>query len=412
MGILWVAEHRALHRDVVIKFLKNEVVDDPKSAARIVREARAAARVRSPHVVQIFDQGLSEGTPFIVMELLEGRDLRSLLEVRGALSSEETVSIVRQLALALEKTHAAGVVHGDVKPSNVFLCDGEPELFVKLLDFGLAVALHPIDRSSAKTQHCGGTPPYMSPEQIVGERPHRRSDLWALGVVAFECLTGKRPFGGETLGAVTLAIHTLASPRPTAVNPALPPAVDDWFHRACARHPEERFGSAREAAEGLREALGADLPKGSDAGARGSFRSEDCTVTVESFPRGRARSVGRVSVSRIGTVAFILAAGAIGVTNSVRWISSHTRAAAASGPPSGIAATLVPMRPAPEPSQGEAQAAVERVDIPTAPARSMPRPTSPASRSRSAAPSSVGLPAGSASRLPMALPSELPDERR
>jgi serine/threonine-protein kinase len=293
------------------------------------------------------------------------------------------------------------------------MCEGEPEIFVKLLDFGLAIALHPIDRSSAKTQRCAGTPPYMSPEQIVGERADRRSDVWALGVLAFECLTGKRPFGGETLGAVTLAIHTLPSPRPTAINPALPVAVDDWFLRVCAQHPDQRFASAREAAEGLREALEADAPKPAGAGAGSSFRSEDCTVTVESLPRGWARSVARLPGAMIGTAALVLTVGVTGVG----WVSSHARpASAASGAPSAIAATLDPMSPAPDPLQSplqsEAQAAVVPVDASTPPARSTPRPTSPASRPRPVAPTSVGLPPASVSRPSVPLPSELPDERR
>jgi serine/threonine-protein kinase len=260
MGVLWIAQHRTLDSEVVVKFLSDELADDAAAAERFAREAAAAARVKSPHVVQILDYGVTaSATPFIVMELLEGRDLGAHIEVHGALSREETTAVVHQLAKALMKTHAAGLVHRDVKPSNIFLCDGDGDLFVKLLDFGIAKRAPSAEVQSTGSGRCVGTPRYMSPEQIVGDGVDARSDLWSLGVVAFECLTAKRPFEGETLGALALAIHTLPLPRPTDVMPSLPPEMDAWFARACARPVEERFASAIEAAESLARALGVDV---------------------------------------------------------------------------------------------------------------------------------------------------------
>jgi hypothetical protein len=259
MSVLWVAEHRGLQSEVVVKFLRDRLGDHPEAPERVAREAASAARVRSPHVVQVLDRGVSAaGLPFLVMEHLEGCDLRRYLEVHGCLSCKETATVVHQLAAALEKTHGAGLVHCDVKPSNVFLCAGE-DLFVKLLDFGLA-------RRSATTEDVGGgppvrggTPPYMSPEQIAGGPLDGRSDVWSLGVLAVECLTGVRPFEGETTGAMRLAIETLPIPRPSGLLRTVPASFDAWFAKACARSPFERFCSAPEAANALSSALDVDV---------------------------------------------------------------------------------------------------------------------------------------------------------
>jgi serine/threonine-protein kinase len=253
MGVLWIAEDTTLGVNVVVKFLKQELAQHPRAARRIAKEAAAAARVRSPHVVQVLDHGISDGIPFLVMELLEGRDLRAWLRDSAPLSEGDTVSIIQQLAEALSKAHAQGIVHLDVKPSNIFLLAGSGLPFIKLLDFGLARGARLSDRSSTTTRRGAGvgTPPYMSPEQLVGGELDFRSDVWSLGVVAYECLTGHRPFSGETLGATALAIHTDTLPRPCAANPRLPTTIDAWFARACARSQSERFQSALEAAEAL-----------------------------------------------------------------------------------------------------------------------------------------------------------------
>lgn len=314
MGVLWIAEHRALGSEVVVKFLCDELAGDSSAARRIAHEAAAAARVRSPHVVQILDHGVSEGTPFIVMELLEGRDLRAHLEAYGALPQKDTMSILYQLAKALEKTHSAGIVHRDVKPSNIFLCDADGDVFVKLLDFGLAQRSASVDPSTSPSRHGAGTPPYMSPEQILGDAVDARTDVWSLGAVAFQCLTGRRPFEGETLGAIALSIHTLALPRPTEVNRDLPLELDAWFARACARSKNERFFSAMKAAEALSDALGLalpappqrsppDRPPGSDRTITGDF-----AITKEKrLHRGRRR---RTSQAWFALGILVVAVGA------------------------------------------------------------------------------------------------------
>ena len=255
MGSVWVAEHTGLHTDVAVKFLSAELASDETSVGRFAREAAAASQVKSPHVVQMFDHGVTdEGVPFIVMELLEGEDLTRRLTV-GPLPAPVVSRIVTQVAKALTRAHEKGIVHRDIKSDNIFLCDvGSDEVFVKLLDFGIAkggVEARTMSGQTA-TGSLVGTPHYMSPEQAVGARDlDHRSDLWSLGMVAFEALTGRRCFEADTLGALVLEIHTAEMPRPSAINRALPTELDAWFFTACARKAADRFASAKEMADAL-----------------------------------------------------------------------------------------------------------------------------------------------------------------
>lgn len=259
MGTVWLAEHLVLDTKVVVKLMAKELASSAEGAARFAREAAVAAAVKSPHVVQVFDSGVTEsGVTYIVMELLEGHDLGAELTAKGRMAPHTVAVIVAQLAKALAKAHRVGVIHRDLKPDNVFLCDvegGEP--FVKLLDFGTAKDGGRAAPYATTLGQLIGTPYYMSPEQILGEDIDARSDIWSLGVLAFEALTGRRPFDGITVGAITLAIHT-TTPRMTDVVPELPAALDDWFAICCARAPAERFQNARAAANAFARAVGED----------------------------------------------------------------------------------------------------------------------------------------------------------
>jgi serine/threonine protein kinase len=260
MGAVWLADHTALNTRVVVKFMLVGLDSSVSARARFKREAEAASQVKSPHVVQTFDYGVTaEGLPFIVMEHLEGRDLAVEIAACGALDPATVITIVTQVAKALTKAHAAGLLHRDIKPDNIFLCQSEPadDLFVKLLDFGIAKT-HTVEGEAeldaqTKTGQVIGTPFYMSPEQVTAQKViDLRSDLWSLAVVAFEALTGKRPYDGPSFGALAVKIATTDAPKPSEANPALPASVDVWFAQACAREPSARFGSARELAERLR----------------------------------------------------------------------------------------------------------------------------------------------------------------
>ena len=260
MGCVWIAEHITLDMQVAVKFMGCELANDPVSVARFSREAVAASRVKSPHVVQMLDHGVTDdGVPYIAMELLEGCDLARKLRERSPLSTVEVEAIVKQVALALDRAHARGVVHRDIKPENIFLCDvGGDEPFVKLLDFGIAKAAERSHLAMVKTRTGAlmGSPCYMSPEQLLGaDDVDFRTDLWALGAVAFEALTGKRPFQAGNLGELIARVGHAPLPSLSALRPSLPPELDTWFRRACARERDDRFASAGEMARALSAAL-------------------------------------------------------------------------------------------------------------------------------------------------------------
>src|SRR5580692_5412441 len=251
MGSVWLADHLTLETTVVVKFMHGALGEDPANRERFTREAVAASQVKSPHVVQTFDHGLTpEGIPYIVMERLEGEDLGKRLE-RGCLSTKELGPILVQVCRALSRAHAVGVVHRDIKPDNIFLCDvGGGEPFVKLLDFGIAkTAPNPKVDEKTRTGALMGTPYYMSPEQFLGLKGiDSRTDLWSLGIVGYECLTGMRPFEAETVGGLAVAIHTQDVPMPSAPRPELRP-LDAWFAKACCRQAAGRFQNAKEFAD-------------------------------------------------------------------------------------------------------------------------------------------------------------------
>ena len=259
MGAIWRAEHLVLKAPVAVKLIDREAVPDEDTMARFLREAQAAATLRSPHVVQIIDYGLDGKIPFMVMELLEGENLAQRLKRMRRLSRQETARILTQVGRAVQRAHEAGIVHRDLKPENVFMVRNEDDEIAKVLDFGVAK----LERSNlgqegtrTRTGSILGTPYYMSPEQAQGNKTvDYRSDLWALGVIAFECIVGKRPFFSDGLGDLVLTICVRDLPVPSDTAP-VPLGFDKWFARACNREPSQRFQSARELTEGLRDALG------------------------------------------------------------------------------------------------------------------------------------------------------------
>ncbi|MFO0756684.1 MAG: protein kinase [Byssovorax sp.] len=260
---VWVAEHLALSTNVAVKLIDPELAKKESARERFRREATAAAQLRSAHVVQILDHGIDGTQPFIVMELLDGEDLFERLAHRNRLTLRETSKIVTQVARALTRAHAAGIVHRDLKPENVFLVPNEDDEVVKVLDFGVAKISNQ-GRTAMKATGMGtliGTPHYMSPEQVKGiAEVDYRADLWALGVIAFQCLTGELPFDSEGVGDLLIKISIGDIPVPSKVYAGLPPAFDAWFARACERDPAKRFQSAREMALALANVAGGGEP--------------------------------------------------------------------------------------------------------------------------------------------------------
>ena len=260
MGSVWRADHLTLRSPVAVKLIDPEIANRAEILDRFQREAQAAATLRSPHVVQILDYGVDEGVPYIVMELLEGESLASRLERVGRLSYGETARFVMHVARALGRAHEAGIVHRDLKPDNVFLVRNDDQEVGKVLDFGIAKQGGlGTAKGPTRTGNILGTPGYMSPEQAQGTKAvDGRSDLWSLGVIAYECIVGQVPFESPALGDLLLKIcvHPIPIPSQHGVVPA---GFDAWFARACCRDVDQRFQSAKDLADALRAVLVPEL---------------------------------------------------------------------------------------------------------------------------------------------------------
>ncbi|MCA9704514.1 MAG: protein kinase [Myxococcales bacterium] len=247
MGEIWAARDELLQRRVAIKLLHptTGLEDDPRG--RFEREARMVARLQHPHVVQVYDYGISEdGTPYIVMELLDGEDLSRILKRTSRMTLGATVPLMTQAAKGLHAAHRAGIIHHDLKPANLFLARQGGETAIKVLDFGIAT-MRPLDRVTSEGRSSwAGTPSYMSPEQLRDDPVDHRTDLWSLAVVAYEALTGVSPFATSDFSEIVERVVGAQPPPPSQHAPALGPSVDAFFERALAKDPSERFPSALE----------------------------------------------------------------------------------------------------------------------------------------------------------------------
>jgi serine/threonine protein kinase len=247
MGAVWAAHHLQLDTQVALKFI-DPLAETGDARLRFEREAKAAAQLRSPHVVQILDHGVDGDRPYIAMELLEGEDLGERLRKEKRLSVQAAAHIFTQAAKALRRAHDAGVIHRDLKPSNIFLARFDDDEVVKLLDFGVAKIRDPGgDMGSAFTQTgvIFGSPAYMSPEQARGARViDHRSDLWSLAVILFRAITGVKPFEASSIGDLVIKLCIDPIPVASHIAPDLSPDIDIFFERAFAREPEQRFPSA------------------------------------------------------------------------------------------------------------------------------------------------------------------------
>jgi eukaryotic-like serine/threonine-protein kinase len=256
-GTVYRAVHPVIGKEVAIKVLDRTSMRDDRLEQRFVTEARAVNRIKHPNIVDIFGFGeLDSGHTFYVMELLSGETLAALLKRVGALPPRAALDVLEPLALALDAAHQAGVVHRDLKPANVFLHrtpDGSVAL--KLLDFGVAKMLDLHDPAVTVSGDAIGTPAYMAPEQWDGNSSTSASDIYALGVMAYQLLTGHRPFRASGVQELIKA-QLLEPPRvASSLNPALPASVDAPLARMLAKQPAERPGRATEAVAALRRAL-------------------------------------------------------------------------------------------------------------------------------------------------------------
>jgi len=245
MGEVYLGEHPTIGRRVAIKVVMGSLSANPEVTDRFLSEARAVSKINHPNIIQIFDFGtLPDGRLYYVMEYLDGRDLSDLLAERAPLRPQEATELLGQIAAAMEAAHAVGIVHRDLKPDNIFVADTDVGPLVKILDFGIAKLLEPAFGSESRTATgmIMGTPMYMSPEQAAGQvnQISPRTDIYALGVIAYEMLSGRCPFLGNTT-ALVLTMHITEPPPPleTFVH-GLAPALETFIQRALAKAPEDR----------------------------------------------------------------------------------------------------------------------------------------------------------------------------
>lgn len=279
MGWVWSAIDEGLQREVAVKLMSPELADDDDYRARFLDEARVAAALSSPHVVTVFDGGIADGVPFLVLERLHGEDLHRRLQRAGRLSIAATSRLIVDAARGLAAAHAGGVVHRDIKPPNLFIThrQADHEEMVKILDFGVANRPGAVLRRT-RSEAILGSPHFMSPEQVRGaSRVGPASDLFSLAAVAYRCVTGRLPFDGDTSEVLVQIDRGVFAP-PSSLVPGLPPGIDAFFDRAFALEPERRHPSALVMAQALRAIVDREAERRRRArrfaGARAAMRGD------------------------------------------------------------------------------------------------------------------------------------------
>jgi hypothetical protein len=381
MGTVWLAHHLALEVPCAVKFIVSESSNNPTYRARFHIEARTIAQLQSPNVVRVLDHSLGDdAAPYIAMEFLDGEDLWSRLLRVGRLNARATYEVVSQVARGLSKAHAAGISHRDLKPENIFFArEGEEEV-VKLLDFGVAKwrAPSPLD----KTEGLVGTPEYMSPELARGAASaDHRSDLWALAVVAYQCLTGQLPFAGETLVEILAHITVGAIPVPSEIAPHVSSDFDRWWARATSRTIEERFQSALELSDALGETLGLiETGRQQVVPRRAATSLPPMEATFVSALERESRSYRWREPAVMRMRAPALAVGLVGTLIALLVATGHYGASLAGATPAAptvaAAGSTLMVHPAPPPLVLEALA--PPVDSSAGPTDSMQRGVAPA----------------------------------
>jgi serine/threonine protein kinase len=265
MGVVYVARQDSPARRVALKLIAPAFANDDVFRRRFLREATAAAAIEHPHILPVYAAGESNGILFMAMRLVDGQDLGEILRGADELPLDRVVRIIRQIGEALDAAHARGLVHRDVKPGNVLVTrqrDAEDADFCYLTDFGISTWTASSAATITQTGQMMGTASYVAPEQIEGGNVDGRADLYSLGCVLYECLTGRPPFSGRQAAAILYAhLHEEPAP-PSSIRPDLPTGVDDVTARALRKAPGERYASCRELTHDLERALtGTDSPR-------------------------------------------------------------------------------------------------------------------------------------------------------
>jgi serine/threonine-protein kinase len=308
MASVWIAEDPVLSRKVAVKILRTDLAADPDTRARFRYEAIAAARLNHPNVVATYDTGDDDGTAYIVMELVDGPTVRDLLRADGPLPVREALRIGIQVADALEAAHRAGLVHRDVKPPNVLVPRAGP---VKVTDFGIAKAAGENDLT--RTGTVMGTARYLAPEQVNGKPADARTDVYALGLLLYEMLCGKPPFGGDTDVATAMARLTTTAPPIRTQRPDVPAELDDLVHKCLARDPARRFTSAAD----VRAALAAIRPQTAGVPSRPVPRAPAPAPAPRPTPRPAKARPARRRTSSGATWFFVVVVFLLAIAGAV-----------------------------------------------------------------------------------------------
>ncbi len=279
MGVVVSAKHVQLEQMVALKFLLPGSLESAEAVERFLREAKAAVRLKSEHVAKVTDVGkLENGAPYMVMEFLEGADLSQVVRAGGRLSIDEGVSFLLQACEAIAEAHSLGIVHRDLKPQNLFVTrrvDGRP--LIKVLDFGISKSVDPQGLSLTRTSSIMGSPLYMSPEQMRSTKTvDTRADIWALGVILYELLTGRVPFEAEAIPELCLKVVQDQPDSPKSLRPELSEALSAAVLKCLEKRPEDRFQNIAELAVALE-------PHAAET-ARGSSDRIASTLQVPSHP--------------------------------------------------------------------------------------------------------------------------------
>ncbi len=328
MAEVWEGHDEVLSRPVAVKLLQAHLATDGVFLERFRREAVTAARIAHPCVVATYDTGIDDGTAYIVMELVRGETLRQLLSEHGALDVWLAVTIARQIADALADAHMAGLVHRDIKPANVLLLDdGWGGVRVKVTDFGIAKASEGLGADLTRTGTVLGTPKYLSPEQIRGEEPDARADIYSLGVVLFEMLTGDPPYSGTTDMATALAHLNDRIPKLSSRVHGAPSGLERLVNDLLAKDPDKRVLSAAALRERL-DALG-PAPSGKGRSSRVSLPPSAVSARAR-VDEATARAGTRTVVNPVGNPSVL--DGSSATTSTTGNNGSGSPAASRTGP--------------------------------------------------------------------------------
>jgi serine/threonine-protein kinase len=395
MATVYEAEHVVLGKRVALKRMHPQLAVDATAAERFLREGKAATQIRSPHVVEVFDVGSHGGVPYLIMELLEGRDLAVHLRETRRLPLRELADWMVPIAFAVHAAHEAGVIHRDLKPSNLFLARRGGVVTPMVVDFGISRIGTELERDLTRSNVLLGTVAYMSPEQTRGGKNGTPlSDQYALGVVLYECVTGFKPFQGSTPYALMHAIVSSTPRAPSAIVPGLPPAFDRVVSRAMHKDPRQRFSSVR--------ALGIALLPWASETTRVAYARDLGVEESRLALKRRAVSARWLAAAGVGVVA----AAAFGfVVHSVR----HSRALAISAEATSVATTPIEAASVPGTTPNPTSAPVPPMDSAGGPSVTSQAPPTVASDMRDVPGSGSVTVAAALPRAPRARAANLDD---